>query len=661
MAVPHVSGVAAMLWSHFSTLNATEIRHVLELTATDLGMTGRDDKYGHGLVNAKAAYDLLRNGVTSRPSTSPTDHGVRSSPSTSPTDRGVTFSPSTSPTDRAITFSPSTSPTDQAITFNPSISPTDRDITFSPSISPTDQAITFSPSTSPTGHGVTFSPSTFPTDRGINFSPSSFPTSHSVTFRPSTSPTIFDCENDWKIFYLSIVPDDYPEELSWKLQKACTNEIVLEGNEFGTFACVEHQLYQFSMYDKFGDGITAPGKYIVFYDDNLVHIGGGFDYEESFMFGDNDATCSPSIASLPPSTIPSLSPTQKPSPVPLESISTIISLGFHNVSFTMNPFNGVTDLFEHKSEDYLMSTLSNKTEKKVLFHNISVELMSQYIFKRIDEGINLHYRYLNENEGLLVILNVTAQVIKTAPGNNTKDAIDQILGVFQNTFPEYRSFILDDYRTWKDVIKRNDEHIEEYINEKGKSSITFEGPFLYLFVAIFGLVVIFGFIYFVLLRKIQQARKSTNDDVIANQTKVKINRRGADSAAGRKGSAKEEGNKEVSDMNPISGTGVSDEELCIQRIQGMLKYKKMIQEEENFEVNPSSSHHNCYDLDNCTTNKQNLNPRSTCKEIDDTHPNHNESDLKRGDPESSVGGIEHESDLSDGSSESDSSVHYFHI
>ena len=59
MASPHVAGVAALIWSHFPNVNHTQINDVLESTAKDLGAAGRDDFYGHGLVQAKAAYDQL--------------------------------------------------------------------------------------------------------------------------------------------------------------------------------------------------------------------------------------------------------------------------------------------------------------------------------------------------------------------------------------------------------------------------------------------------------------------------------------------------------------------------------------------------------------------------------------------------------------------------
>lgn len=59
VATPHVSGVAALLWSHFPSCTNKQIRKVLTDTAEDLGDTHYDRTYGHGLVQAQAAFDKL--------------------------------------------------------------------------------------------------------------------------------------------------------------------------------------------------------------------------------------------------------------------------------------------------------------------------------------------------------------------------------------------------------------------------------------------------------------------------------------------------------------------------------------------------------------------------------------------------------------------------
>lgn len=59
MATPHVSGVAAVVWSLHPGCSAEQIRASLNLSATDLGAVGRDAQFGFGLVQAKAAHDRI--------------------------------------------------------------------------------------------------------------------------------------------------------------------------------------------------------------------------------------------------------------------------------------------------------------------------------------------------------------------------------------------------------------------------------------------------------------------------------------------------------------------------------------------------------------------------------------------------------------------------
>jgi len=59
MAAPHAAGVAAILWSARSTLTASQVRGLLESSAKDLGVPGRDRDFGYGLVQASAALEAL--------------------------------------------------------------------------------------------------------------------------------------------------------------------------------------------------------------------------------------------------------------------------------------------------------------------------------------------------------------------------------------------------------------------------------------------------------------------------------------------------------------------------------------------------------------------------------------------------------------------------
>lgn len=64
MATPHVSGVAALVWSQFDGASNQDIRDALTASAQDLGTAGRDNAFGFGLVQAAAAVNSLSPGCT---------------------------------------------------------------------------------------------------------------------------------------------------------------------------------------------------------------------------------------------------------------------------------------------------------------------------------------------------------------------------------------------------------------------------------------------------------------------------------------------------------------------------------------------------------------------------------------------------------------------
>jgi serine protease len=59
MATPHVSGAAALVWSCHPGATNQMIRDTLNATAKDKGAAGRDNSYGNGIVQAKAAVEAL--------------------------------------------------------------------------------------------------------------------------------------------------------------------------------------------------------------------------------------------------------------------------------------------------------------------------------------------------------------------------------------------------------------------------------------------------------------------------------------------------------------------------------------------------------------------------------------------------------------------------
>jgi subtilisin family serine protease len=58
-ACPVAAGVAALILSIEPNLTSDEVLHFLERSAKDLGDPGRDDYYGWGRVDARAALDMV--------------------------------------------------------------------------------------------------------------------------------------------------------------------------------------------------------------------------------------------------------------------------------------------------------------------------------------------------------------------------------------------------------------------------------------------------------------------------------------------------------------------------------------------------------------------------------------------------------------------------
>jgi type VII secretion-associated serine protease mycosin len=54
-ATPHVAGLAAMIWSQLPALSNEQVRARIQATAQDLGTSGRDTKFGYGLIDVEAA------------------------------------------------------------------------------------------------------------------------------------------------------------------------------------------------------------------------------------------------------------------------------------------------------------------------------------------------------------------------------------------------------------------------------------------------------------------------------------------------------------------------------------------------------------------------------------------------------------------------------
>jgi serine protease len=58
MASPHVAAAAALVLSQDPSLGPDEVRAILQSTAVDLGISGKDPVYGHGLLDVAAAVEM---------------------------------------------------------------------------------------------------------------------------------------------------------------------------------------------------------------------------------------------------------------------------------------------------------------------------------------------------------------------------------------------------------------------------------------------------------------------------------------------------------------------------------------------------------------------------------------------------------------------------
>ncbi len=64
MAGPHAAGLSLLLREAFPQASAEEVKMAMYLTAVDLGVTGEDNTYGNGMINAEAAYNYLAQSYT---------------------------------------------------------------------------------------------------------------------------------------------------------------------------------------------------------------------------------------------------------------------------------------------------------------------------------------------------------------------------------------------------------------------------------------------------------------------------------------------------------------------------------------------------------------------------------------------------------------------
>jgi len=269
MATPHVAGVAGLLWMHFPECKNYQIRNVLNKSARDLGSSGCEQKTGHGLVQAKDAYNLLLEG----------DCGGNIGPKDAVGGCNQLFN-APGPT-------PPTPPVQQPTT-KPTKKPKKKK--KKKKKKPTPEP-TGSPTFTPTG---TYSPTSTYTGTASSTG-TAIPTG---TTPPVPSPVQQPTDND-DFVELQIVlkTDNYPLDTSWQVNGP-SGELVMQGGKYEkrltqyTFEkSVKRGCYTFIIFDVWGDGVCCAwgyGYYDIKYNGSYeVYDGGEFlgnEYTE--VFGD---------------------------------------------------------------------------------------------------------------------------------------------------------------------------------------------------------------------------------------------------------------------------------------------------------------------------------------------------------------------------------------
>ncbi|MFZ7123579.1 MAG: hypothetical protein ACO1HA_07560, partial [Bacteroidota bacterium] len=83
---------------------------------------------------------------------------------------------------------------------------------------------------------------------------------------------------------VQIIPDSYPNEISWEIYDI-SGTLLGSGGPVGDTLCVpSNTCTQFIMHDSYGDGIYAPGGYWLYIDGALATSGNAFGSQATFQF-----------------------------------------------------------------------------------------------------------------------------------------------------------------------------------------------------------------------------------------------------------------------------------------------------------------------------------------------------------------------------------------
>ena len=332
MACPHAAGVAALVWSTYPSLSHETLENILESTAEDLPLDspdGYDILHGHGLINAKAAFDevqkLLAPTMSPAPSSTPSEFCVdgieavvkvftdRYYPETSwdfKDASGTVVASGGDDYSAADTLYVDTICLDKTeacggVDYSFTIYDSFGDgiccgsfkgngyynVYVEDDLKASGGVFEFSETTPICKATVSTVPSSSPSSSAV---PSSSPSSSDV---PSSTPSEFCVDGIEAV--VEVFTDRYYPETSWDFKDASGTVVASGGDDYSaadtlyvdticldkTEACGGVD-YSFTIYDSFGDGICCGsfkgnGYYNVYVEDDLKASGGVFEFSET--------------------------------------------------------------------------------------------------------------------------------------------------------------------------------------------------------------------------------------------------------------------------------------------------------------------------------------------------------------------------------------------
>lgn len=92
------------------------------------------------------------------------------------------------------------------------------------------------------------------------------------------------CTTGYSEIIVQIVPDSWPQEISWEITDA-GGTVLFAGNYMSDTMCLpSNTCFQFNIYDSFGDGIVAPGGFWLYSDGVLMAQGNNYGFGANYHF-----------------------------------------------------------------------------------------------------------------------------------------------------------------------------------------------------------------------------------------------------------------------------------------------------------------------------------------------------------------------------------------